>query len=423
MTRIVSTAGEAVSSIPDGSRIVVPPGPARPQSLLEALGERQWRLGIDLYCSAAKLPESVVHNTSIRIIDWQLAGQARSLHESGRVEYVPLRYSDFSVAFGRGGPLQADVLLLQIPEPAETGALSPGLSGALGFDIIDEAPLVVAEFNRSLPFTHSPDPPGIESVDVAIVNDEVLTRPPATTLAAAELDVARKVVELIPDGATLQFGTGGVVDATLGFLRHHRDLGIHSGMVTDGVLPLLKGGVITNARKGCFDGQTVAGMVFGDREFLEFINDNPEFLVVPSSVSHGLNYTLRLRNFVAINSAVEVDLSGQVNAEAVRGRQFSGVGGQADYSFASASMWREGGRAIIALPSTGASGSVSRIVPRLTEGAVVTTPRYCVDFVVTEHGIADLRFKTLRERADQLIRVASPTYREELERAAADAGF
>lgn len=417
MTETLPDGTSAVARIPDGARIVVPPGPAVPGSLIRALGERPWQRGIDLFCGAGRLPREVLENERIRISDWQFAGAARDLYRSGRIEYVPLRYSDFPRAFGINGPLRPDVLLLQTPAPNVEGRVSPGLSGALGLDVIKDVPLVIAEWNARLPFTKSPILISRDDIDVAVSIDEQPPRSPRPTVSPTEQAVARNVAGVVADGATLQFGTGSVVEATLSLLGDHRELGIHSGMVTEGIMPLMRSGAISNRRKGYLDGRTVAGMVFGSSSFLEFIANNDEFLVVPASISHGIDVVMQVESFTTINSAIEVDLSGQVNAEFLHGSQFSGVGGQADYTFAGSTSTRPGSKSIIAMPSTGADGFVSRIVPMLCEGAVVTTPRYCVDFVVTEYGVADLRFKNLRERSAQLTKIAHPAHREALERA------
>ncbi len=416
MTTFASSAEEAIQTIPEGARIVVPPGPAGPGSLLGALGDRRWGGPIELFCGAGRLPASILENPQIRIFDWQFSGGARALFQSGRIDYVPLRYSDFPRAFGPGGALAADVLLLQVPPTAVDGQISPGLCGAIGFDIIDSVPLAIAEMNTALPFTRTPVVAHESDIDVAIRVEAPLAQVPREAPSGVELAVAANVAGIVADGATLQFGTGSVVEAVLARLGNHRDLGIHSGMVTDGILPLIQSGAINNSAKGYMDGATVAGMAFGSPAFLEFMDDNEEFAMVPAGISHGGAVLSQLENFTTINSAIEVDLTGQVNAEFMKGSQFSGVGGQADYTAASSSSARPGCKAIIAMPSATPGSAISRIVPTLCAGAIVTTPRYCVDYVITDFGVADLRFQPLQERAKRLISVAHPAHRESLER-------
>jgi 4-hydroxybutyrate CoA-transferase len=415
MSITATSAAEAIASIPEGARVVVPPGPAHPAGLLQALGERSWNSPIELYCGAGRLPKELVGNSQIRIFDWQFAGGARELFRSGRIDYVPLRYSDFPRAFGPGGALEADVLLMQVPPIGPDGSVSPGLCGAIGFDIVKSVKLVIAEVNQALPFTFSPVEVHVDDLDFVISVNESLGSLTKLEASLSEVSVALNVAGVVSDGATLQFGTGSVIEAVLGLLGSHKNLGIHSGMVTEGILPLIETGVINNVRKGYLDGRTVAGMVGGSPRFLRFIDKNPEFLVVPAGISHGHDVLAQLVNFTTINSAVEIDLTGQVNAEFMKGSQFSGVGGQADYTFAGSTSQQEGCKAIIAMPSTTAGGAISRIVPALCPGAIVTTPRYCVDFVVTDFGVADLRFQPLDERAKRLIGVAHPEHRESLE--------
>jgi acyl-CoA hydrolase len=255
----------------------------------------------------------------------------------------------------------------------------------------------------------------VDDLDVTLEVSEQLGSLPRQEPSAAEVAVARNVASVIDDEATLQFGTGNVVDAVLALLAGHKGLGIHSGMVTEGILPLLEKGAIDNRNKGAFDGKTVTGMAGGSDAFRRFIHRNPDFLVVPAAISHGHAVLAQLRRFTTVNSAIEVDLTGQVNAEYMKGSQFSGVGGQADYTFAGSTSGMAGSKAIIAMPAATAGAAVSRVVRQLCPGAIVTTPRYCVDFVVTEYGVADLRFQPLAERAKRLIAVAHPAHRETLE--------
>jgi acyl-CoA hydrolase len=416
MTNIATTAAEAVGAIPEGARIVVPPGPATPAQLIDALGRRQWKGPVQLFCGAGRLPRSVIENSQLRIFDWQFSGGARALFQSGRIDYVPLRYSDFPRAFGPGGALAADVLLMQVPPPNGAGTTSPGLCAAIGFDIAAQTPLVIAEANAALPFTRTSVEVTMADLDVLLEVDAPLGSNPREDPSPVEQSVAANVAGVIEDSATLQFGTGSVVEAVLSLLTGHRHLGIHSGMVTEGMLPLVKSGALTNSRKGYLDGATVAGMAFGSAEFLAFMDDNAEFLVVPAGISHGGAVLSQLRSFTTVNSAIEVDLTGQVNAEFMKGSQFSGVGGQADYTAAGANSSFPGSKSIIAMPSATADGAISRIVPVLCSGAIVTTPRYCVDYVITEQGVADLRFQPLRERARRLVAIAHPAHRESLER-------
>jgi acyl-CoA hydrolase len=415
MTSFVANADAAVALIVPGSRIVIPPGPSTPTHLLEAICRRDWGpAGVDLYCSTGSLPAALRHNPTVRVANWQLGGAAREEFLAGRIEYVPLRYSDFPAAFGPGGPLQADVLLMQVSSPRPNGRVGPGLIGSIALDIIRTVGLTIAEVNDQLPFVRSEPRLNLDDVDVALAVSEPLSSGPAPRPSPLEETIARHVLSLIPDGATLQFGTGNVLHAVMEGLCERRHLGIHSGMITDGVVDMIERGAVTNTRKGRDDGITVTGMIAGTRRLYDFVHDNPGVVLVDAAHTHGIEHLIGLDRFVSINSAIEVDFSGQVNAEYLGGAQYSGIGGQADYAYAAAALRRHGGVSIFALPSTAGGGATSRIRARLSPGAIVSTPRYCVDFVVTEWGVADLRFRTLGQRAAALIEVAHPRFRDEL---------
>jgi 4-hydroxybutyrate CoA-transferase len=226
----------------------------------------------------------------------------------------------------------------------------------------------------------------------------------------AERAIARHVAALVPDGATVQIGIGGVPQAILAALGGHHDLGIHSGMLADGMVPLVEAGVITGARKSLDPYLLAAGEALGSEPLFDFIADNPAVLMLPAARSHGLPYLKDQANFVSINSALEIDFTGQVNAEWLAGRHISGLGGS--YDFMEAASYAPGGISIIALNATAARGSVSRIVPALAAGTALTAPRHLVQYVVTEFGVADLRARTLRERAAALAAIADPRFRE-----------
>ncbi|HEY7295962.1 MAG TPA: acetyl-CoA hydrolase/transferase C-terminal domain-containing protein, partial [Dehalococcoidia bacterium] len=231
-------------------------------------------------------------------------------------------------------------------------------------------------------------------------------------VGALERTIADNVAGLVPNGATFQIGIGAIPQAILEALCDHRDLGIHSGMICDGMIPLIESGAVSGAHKTIDRLRVVGGEVMGTDTLYDYVDDNPRFAIVSAVHSHGLATLRRLENFVAINSAVEVDLSGQVNAEWVAGRQISGIGGQFDYI--EGAMHAKGGRSIIALPSTAARGSASRIVGTLAAGAPVTSSRAMLDYVVTEYGVADLRGKGIHARAGALAAVAHPQFRDEL---------
>jgi 4-hydroxybutyrate CoA-transferase len=243
--------------------------------------------------------------------------------------------------------------------------------------------------------------------------DEPLLEYPPTPVGPVERAIGEFAASLIPDGATVQVGVGSIPQATMEALGGRRDLGVHS-LLVEPMLSLVERGVITNARKRIHPGRMDIGEIMGTARLFEWSRDNRMINMEPSDTLHDPQVVAGLCDFVSVNSALEVDLMGQVNAESVEGRQITGIGGQFDFVLGASRA--DGGRSIIALPSTGKSGTVSRIVARLPPGARVTTPRYLADAVVTEHGIAELRGRSDAERARALCRVAHPAYREALER-------
>ena len=250
-------------------------------------------------------------------------------------------------------------------------------------------------------------------VDYWVEAEHPLLEYPAAPLGQVEREIARRVSELVPDGATIQIGVGAIPQAVLEALGDRRDLGVHS-LVVDHMLPLIEKGVITNARKSFHRGRMDVCEVMGSRRLFDFVHENRLINMEPSDFVHDPELVGRIRDFVSINSALEVDLTGQANAESLGPRQVAGVGGQFDFVLGASRA--PGGRAIIALPSTGKGGALSRIVPQLRDGTAITTPRYLADYVVTEYGAAALRGMSGADRARALVSVAHPAFRETLER-------
>ena len=346
-----------------------------------------------------------------RLLTTHVTAHTERLVLEQKADYLPLRYSQMPVAFAPNGPLPADAVLIQVSPPDRHGYCSLGASVSACLDLVATARLVVAEINVRAPRTSGHAVP-IDQIDVACEVDRPLIAQSPPHTGELERTIARYVAELIPDGACFQIGIGAIPQAILEALGDHRDLGIHSGMICDGMVPLIRAGVANGARKRIDRGLAVGGEAMGTELLYDFLDGNAAVRLVSARYSHGLETVARLDNFVAINSAIEVDLTGQVNAEWVAGRQMSGIGGQFDY--VEAAMYSRGGRSIVALPSTAARGSASRIVRTLAAGAPVTTPRYCAEFVVTEYGIADLRGKGIHARARALAAIAHPQFREEL---------
>jgi acyl-CoA hydrolase len=292
------------------------------------------------------------------------------------------------------------------------GQLSLGVSTSYPLPVARTAPLVIAEVNHQMPRTRGDSAIPLDRVAAWVETDRPLVPYAAPVIGDVERRIAAHVSEIVPDGATIQVGIGATPEAVVAGLGDHRDLGVHSALF-DAMLPLLRQGVITGARnrrhRGCLD----VGEIMGTRPLFEWVHENPQVHMEASTTIHDPRVVAGLERFVSINSAIEIDLTGQVNAEALGDRQVAGIGGQFDF-VAGAALG--GHRSVIAFPSTGRRGEVSRIVARLGAGTPVTTPRHLVDCVVTELGRAELRGLSAAQRARELIRLADPRFREGLER-------
>ena len=398
-------------------RILLPPGCAEPRALIEEIVRQAARLrpltlmgGLLLGDYPFCAPE---HAENFRWVTFHIMPPLRDAMACGQVEFVPARYFDTLWVFGPGGPWAADAVLVHTAPPDGDGRVSLGVSTSYPLPLARTAPLVIAEVNNMMPRTLGDSTLGLDQVAAWVESDRPLVPYPASVAGDVERRIAAHVAELVPDGATIQIGIGSVPEAIAGALGDCRDLAVHS-LLVDAMLPLLERGVITNARKGRNPGRMDLGEIMGTERLFRFVHENPIVNMETSSLIHNPQVVARLERFVSINSAVEVDLTGQVNAESLGDRQMAGIGGQFD--FVEGAYWASGGRSIIALPSTGHGGKVSRIVARLPAGVKVTTPRYLTDCVVTEFGRADLRGRSAEQRARALIGLAHPRFREQLER-------
>ncbi|MFN8556655.1 MAG: acetyl-CoA hydrolase/transferase C-terminal domain-containing protein [Dehalococcoidia bacterium] len=409
------SARAAVAALPAAGRVFVAPGCGAPTVLCDALGAEQDRFdGLTLYCGLLFEPPGFLAAVPerLRLVSLHPTGAVEPLITAGRADYLPLRYSRIPDAFVLGGALAVDAALIQVSPPDARGYCSLGAAVGTTAQVARSAPLVIAEINPRSPRTHGEGVLHVSEIDIGVETDHPLVELRPARVGETERAIARHVAGLVPDGGTIQIGIGGVPQAILEALDGHRDLGVHSGLLCDGMIPLVDAGVITGARKSLDPYKLGAGELIGTATLFDWAHDNAAIRMLPARLSHGLEYVQGQERFIAINSALEVDLTGQVNAEWLAGRQVSGLGGSFD--FLEGALYSRGGAAIVALPATAAGGSLSRIVPRLAAGTAVTGPRYCVDYVVTEFGIADLRARTLRERAEALVAVAHPAFRDEL---------
>lgn len=416
-TRKWMNAREALrQAIRPGDRIFFSIAAAQPQTLLQALAEDfesyQNVEIINGYLLAGHPLAKEGLLSSFHCISLQNSPALKNDWGKGRIDFLPVRYSDIPRIFSPGGPSPVDVAFIQVAPADREGRFSLGASTSLAYPIAQKARTIVAEVNDRAPRTSGPCFFRADEIDFFVECSIPLIPYPEIRITEAERCIAGFVAELIPDGATLQMGIGNLPAAILDCLEGKKDLGIHSGMLSDGIVGLAEKGVINNRKKTIHPGKIVTGELIGTERLNHFGHENPLLEMHPASVTHNAQLIAQNAHFVAINSAVEVDLTGQINAESLNGMQISGVGGQFD--FVEAAYFSRGGRSITAFLSSAGSGKVSRIVPRLAAGAVATIPRYMADLVVTEYGVAELRGKTLSQRAEALISIAHPNFRDSL---------
>jgi acyl-CoA hydrolase len=386
---------------------------AEPVPLVHALLDQADQLGpLRAFCGmswderlTSRLPESVT------LQSYGALGKLRALSRDGRLEIVPCNYSALPRLFADGS-LPRDVGLIQVSPPDADGLCTLGVGVDYVADAIAHTPILIAEINQRMPATVGTPRIPLDRFSAVIETDRPLLEAPERAPDSVDRMIATHVAGLIEDGDTVQLGVGSLPSAVLDGLAGHADLGMHSGMISDSVARLFDAGVLTGAKKEIDTGDIVAGAALGSAALYERIPDLP-LQFRPASYTHSPAVLAQLRSFVAINSAIEVDLSGQVGAEVRHGVYVGAVGGQADFSRAAANT---GARSIIALRSH--SRGDSTIKPFL-RGGTVTTARTDVDYIVTEHGVASLRGTTLAERARRLAAIAPPEFREDLERAGA----
>ena len=398
-----------------GDRIVWGHACGEPTTLIEALIAQAEAIG-PLAAFAATSFSGVLDAAAARkvaISSIGAIGSLRELAQSHCLGIVPCHGSQVAPMIEQG-LIGCDVALVQVSPPDADGNHSFGLIGDFIAAAVSKARVIIAEVNERVPFTLGDAVLPAERIDCAVRVDRNPIELPAAAIGDTDLAIARVVAGYIGDGATLQVGIGAVPDAILRLLRDRRDLGIHSGMIGDGLVDLVEAGVITNARKPIDGGTSITGALIGTRRLFAFAERNPAVGMRNSAYTHAPTVLCALPRLVTINSAIEVDLTGQVNAEQSGPLYLGGTGGQVDFVRAGARS--PGGRSIIALPATARGGKVSRITAALS--GPVTTARSEVDVVVTEFGAAELKGQSLAERTRRLAAIAHPDFREELERTA-----
>ncbi len=386
-----------------------------PRTLVEALAAQAPELG-GIGALIGMSPDQTLAPESADFISVRALGGGATNHRlaaPGRLEVVPLRLSDLPHLIA-AGVVRIDVALVQVARD-DGGDFNLGASADYMGEAVAAARLVIAEANQRMPRTFGDTRVAAAAVDLVVPTSRPLLSTPARSPGAVERAIAGHVARLIPDRAVIQTGIGSVPDAVLEGLAAKKDLGVHSGLIGDGILHLIEAGAVTNASKEIDPGVTVTAVLYGTERLYRWADRNPALAVRSMRHTHAQTVMEHFRRFVSINSALEVDLTGQVNAETVGGRHIGQIGGQID--FVRAGVRAPEGRSIIALPSTARGGKLSRIVPKLGDG-VVTTARAEVDTIVTEHGIAELQGRSLSERAQALTAIAHPEFRADLERAA-----
>lgn len=411
------SAAEAVEVIQSGHRVYLHQGCAEPEPLVEAMTQRADELrdvevihmatmGRALY-AAPEFEQSFRHNAFF------IGANVRSAVQERRGDSMPIFLGEIEGLF-LDGSMPIDVALLQTTPPDRNGFVSLGPSVDVSLTAAKVARHVIAITNPQMPRTHGDSYLHVSEIDTFVAGDFPLAELKARTPLEEHRAIARHVAALIPDGATMQMGIGAIPDAILQLLGNHKHLGVHSEMFSDGIIPLLEKGVIDNSQKKINPNKVVAGFVLGSRRLLDYIDDNPNFEFRQTRYTNSPFQIARNPKVCAVNAALEVDLTGQVCADSMGEMPFSGIGGQVDFIRGAARS--EGGMPFICLPSTAKGGTLSRIVNHLKPGAGVTTSRGDVHWVVTEYGAVNLHGKNLRQRAELLISIAHPKFREELER-------
>ncbi|MCE8165086.1 4-hydroxybutyrate CoA-transferase [Porphyromonas gingivalis] len=413
-SRIVS-AEEAVKHIKNGERVALSHAAGVPQSCVDALVQQADLFqNVEIYhmlCLGEgkyMAPEMAPH---FRHITNFVGGNSRKAVEENRADFIPVFFYEVPSMI-RKDILHIDVAIVQLSMPDENGYCSFGVSCDYSKPAAESAHLVIGEINRQMPYVHGDNLIHISKLDYIVMADYPIYSLAKPKIGEVEEAIGRNCAELIEDGATLQLGIGAIPDAALLFLKDKKDLGIHTEMFSDGVVELVRSGVITGKKKTLHPGKMVATFLMGSEDVYHFIDKNPDVELYPVDYVNDPRVIAQNDNMVSINSCIEVDLMGQVVSECIGSKQFSGTGGQVDYVRGAA--WSKNGKSIMAIPSTAKNGTASRIVPIIAEGAAVTTLRNEVDYVVTEYGIAQLKGKSLRQRAEALIAIAHPDFREEL---------
>lgn len=412
--KVLTTAEEAVKLIKSGDRVGIGLGAGASPALLDAMNKNHKSYSnvetvgmLPVIKTDYVKPDMAPH---FRHNSLFVHASSREVVNGGLGDYTPCYFYRIPLLFENELPL--DVALIHVSPPDEHGYCSLGISVDYTKAAAEHAKIVIAQVNKHMPRTLGDCFIHVSKMHCIVEHDEPLFQLPAPKISDVEKAIGEHCASLVKDGDCLQLGIGSIPDAVLLFLKDRKDLGIHTEMFSDGVLELFNEGIINNSKKNFNKGKMIASFLMGSQKFYDFVNDNPAVSMHPVTYTNNPFIAGQNDNLVSINSCVQVDLLGQVASETVGATQISGVGGQVD--FVRATAVSKGGRSIMAMPSTAKGGTISKIVPILDEGSVVTTGRCDVDCIVTEYGIAHLKNRTNKERARALISIADPKFHDEL---------
>lgn len=420
----VTDVQTALNAVQSGNRLYIGGGAGVPVTLTQGLADAAPRLrDVELthILTFAHAPYAEPEfQESFRVNALFIGHNVRRAVQDGRADFTPIFLSEIPGLF-QNGILPIDVALISVTPPDEHGFCSFGVEIGTTKPAAESARIIIAEVNRQMPRTLGDSFIHVNRFHHIVEVDYPLPETPQGEDSSDNLQIGQHIAGMIPNGATLQMGIGSIPNAVLQSLTHHKDLGVHTELFSDGVIELVDRGIINCARKTFHPGKIVAGFLFGSQKLYEFIHNNPLIEMHPTDYVNDPFNIARNEKMVAINSALQVDLTGQVCADSIGPRFYSGVGGQIDFIRGAARS--KGGLPIVAFPSTAQGGKVSRIVPMLNQGAGVVTTRNDVHFIVTEFGVASLYGKSIRQRVQELINIAHPQFRDELTHQAKELGY
>jgi acyl-CoA hydrolase len=411
----VMSAREALRCVESHMRVYIQPGCAEPETLVGALIER----------GPFVRDVEIVHLLTMGRADYiapEMAGHfrhnamfiganVRQAVNDGRADYTPIFLSEIESLF-ESGEMPIDVALIQVSPPDSHGFCSFGVGVDTTLTAAKKARFVIAQVNDQMPRTYGDSFIHVSDIDAIVESSRPLCELPAHEITDLHLAIARNVATLIEDGSTIQTGIGGIPDAVLLYLKDRKDLGVHTELLSDNIIPLIESGVVNGRRKTLHPRKVVLAFALGTRRLFDFVHDNPIFEFHPNAYTNNPVLIAQNDRMVAINSALQIDITGQICADSIGTYFYSGIGGQVD--FIRGATRSRGGKPIIALPSTAKSDTISRIVPTLDAGAGVVTSRGAVHYVVTEYGVAYLHGRSIRQRAEALIQIAHPDFRNQL---------